>query len=240
MASSADLAGRTAVVTGASGGIGAAVSEALAGAGAVVCMVARNPERLEAAARRAGGTAIIADVADPAGAEAMREAVLRAAGGGGVDILVNAAGSFDLAPVHETTPDMFDRMIAGNLTAPFLAIRALLPGMLEAGRGDVVTVGSVAGRKAFPQNGAYSAAKFGARGLHAVLDEELRGTGVRATLVEPAATDTPIWDPLDPDARDDLPSRSHMLPAGRVAEAILYIVTRPPDVRIPVLAVERS
>lgn len=236
MASSANLAGRVAVVTGASGGIGAAVSRALAGAGATVWMVARGRERLEAAAGEVGGRALAADVTDPAGAEAVR----RATGPGPVDVLVNAAGSFDLAPVAETSPAMFARMVAGNLTAPFLAIRALLPGMLEARRGHVVTIGSVAGRKAFPGNGAYSAAKFGVRGLHAVLDEELRGTGVRATLLEPAATDTPIWDPLDPDGREDLPSRAAMLDPGRVADAVLYIVTRPPDVRIPALAVERS
>lgn len=199
-------------------------------------MVARGRERLEAAAREAGGRAVAADVADAAGADAVRRAV----GTQPVDILVNAAGSFELAPVAETDPDMFARMIDGNLMAPFLTIRALLPGMLEAGRGHVVTIGSVAGRQAFPQNGAYSASKFGVRGLHAVLDEELRGTGVRATLVEPAATDTTLWDPLDPDGREDLPSRSAMLSPERVAESVLYIVTRPPDVRIPAIAVERS
>lgn len=236
MASSAELAGRTAVVTGASGGIGAAVSRALADAGAAVWMVARNRERLEAAARDAGGQPLVADLGEPAGAESVR----RATAAGPVDILVNAAGSFDLAPVAQTDPEMFGRMIAGNLTAPFLAIRALLPAMLEAGRGDIVTIGSVAGRRAFPHNGAYSAAKFGVRGLHAVLDEELKGTGVRATLLEPAATDTPLWDPLDPDGREDLPSRAAMLDPARVADAVLYIVTRPPDVRIPALAVERS
>ena len=235
MASSAELDGRTAVVTGASGGIGRAVCRSLAAAGASVWMVARDAGRLEAAAGDVGGRALAADLADPAGADLVRTAV-----GHPVDILVNAAGSFELAPVAETSPEMFSRMIEGNLLAPFLAIRAVLPGMLQAGRGHVVTIGSVAGRRAFPANGAYSAAKFGVRGLHAVLDEELRGTGVRATLVEPAATDTPLWDPLDPDGRADLPSRNAMLAPERVAETVLYIVTRPPDVRIPAVAVERS
>lgn len=229
------LTGRTAIVTGASGGIGTAISRRLVAAGATVWMAARGKERLESAAREAGGRAVAADAADPAGAEA-----IRAAAGERVDILVNAAGTFALAPVAETTPDMFARMIAGNLTAAFLAIRAVLPGMLSAGHGHIVTIGSVAGRKAFPGNGAYSAAKFGVRGLHAVLDEELRGTGVRTTLVEPAATDTPIWDPLDPDGRPDLPSRAAMLSPERVADTVLYVVTRPADVHIPALAVERS
>ena len=229
------LAGQTAVVTGASGGIGLAVSRALAEAGAVVWMAARGRERLAAAAEEVGGRAVVCDLADLAGVETLRAAVR-----GGVDILVNAAGGFELAPVSETSPEMFGRMVAGNLVAPFLAIRALLPGMLEVGRGTIVTVGSVAGRKAFSGNGAYSASKFGVRGLHAVLDEELRGTGVRATLLEPAATDTPIWDPLDPDGREDLPSRSAMLPPERVADAVIHIVTRPPEVRMPVVSVERS
>jgi hypothetical protein len=90
--------------------------------------------------------------------------------------------------------EAFDRMIAVNLRAAFLLMRAFVPGMLARGRGHIVTIGSVAGRQAFPSNGAYSASKFGVRGLHAVLAAELRGTGVRATFVEPAATDTPLWD----------------------------------------------
>ncbi len=70
--------------------------------------------------------------------------------------------------------------------------------------------------------------------------EELRGTGVRSTLVEPAATDTPIWDPLGPDTRDDLPSRRDMLDPSAVADAVLYAFSRPPGVHLPVIAVQRS
>ncbi len=103
-----------------------------------------------------------------------------------------------------------------------------------------MTVGSVAGRRAFPSNGAYSASKYGQRGLHEVLVEELRGTGVRATLVEPAATDTPLWDPLDPDRDPHLPDRDAMLRAGDVAETVLFAVTRPAHVRTPLLKIERG
>ena len=159
---------------------------------------------------------------------------------GPLDALVNAAGDFDLSPVAATDPAMFDRMVDANLRGPFHMIRAFLPAMLEAGRGHVVTIGSVAGRIAFPGNGAYSASKYGVRGLHAVLEQELRGTGVRCTLVDPAATDTAIWDPLDPDARDDLPSRADMLPATAVADAVHYAITRPSGVRIPAVSIERS
>ena len=236
MASSADLEGRAVLVTGATGGIGRAVARQLAEAGAVLYLVARTRDRLEAVAGELGGTALPADSGDPEAVAAVRSRVE----GHELYGLVNAAGTFDLAPVAETSPDLLERMIHGNLRAPVLMTRALLPGMLERGRGHVVTVGSVAGRVPLPGNGAYAASKYGVRGFHAVLEQELRGTGVRSTLVEPAATDTGIWDPLDPDGRDDLPGRAAMLSSDAVADAILYAMTRPPSVSIPTVAVQRS
>lgn len=160
--------------------------------------------------------------------------------GGPPDIVVNSAGVFGIRPLAEETVNGFDAQLAVNLRAPFLVIRALLPAMLRRGSGTFVTVGSVSGYKAFPGNGAYSASKFGLRGLHEVLVEELRGTGLRATLVEPSATDTELWDPLDPDADPHLPSRSDMLRALDVAEAVVFAVTRPHGVNLPVLRMERG
>ena len=112
--------------------------------------------------------------------------------------------------------------------------------MLRRNRGHIVLVGSVAGRTAFPGNSAYSASKFGLRGMHEVLREETRGTGVRTSLVEPGACDTPLWDPIDPDRHPGLPSRDGMLEARQVAEAILFLVTRPATVQIPLLQIERA
>lgn len=237
MALSAELAGRRFLVAGASGGIGLATARRLAAAGARLVLVARSPEPLEAAARETGASAIPGDAADPDFINRLRA---RLEGDGPLNGLINAAGAFDLAPVVSTSPEMFTAMVRANLTGPFLLIRAFLPAMLEAGDGHIVTVGSVAGRTAFPGNGAYSASKFGVRGLHAVLEQELRGTGVRCTLIEPGATDTAIWDPIDPDARHDLPDRAAMLPADAVADAIHFAVTRPPDVHVPVVPVQRS
>jgi NADP-dependent 3-hydroxy acid dehydrogenase YdfG len=160
--------------------------------------------------------------------------------GGPPDLVVNAGGVFGIESLHQETVAHLDLELSLNLRAPFLLVRALLPSMLERGSGLVVNVGSVAGRRAFPGNGAYSAAKFGLRGFHEVLVEELRGTGVRASLLEPAATDTPIWDALDPDADRDLPSRADMLRPEDVADAVFFLATRPEQVRIPLLQIERA
>ena len=251
------LVGRTALVTGASRGIGREVARRLATRGARVHAVARSGDALadlalevsrggrggDGSARGGeGGGAVepvVCDLRDDASVWlALDELAERA--GGPPDLVVNAAGVFGIAPVAEETVNGFDAQIAVNLRAPFLVIRALLPAMLERGSGTIVNVGSVSGRKAFPGNGAYSASKFGLRGLHEVLVEELRGTGVRATLEEPAATDTGLWDPLDPDDDPDLPSRREMLAVSDVAEAVLFAVTRPAGVTLPALRVERG
>jgi NADP-dependent 3-hydroxy acid dehydrogenase YdfG len=232
-----DFEGRRILVTGASGGIGAAIVDRLTAAGADVTATARREDRLRALAEATGAGVIAADASVASEVDQLAATILA---DGPPFAVINAVGAFDLAPVAETDPDMFERMIAGNLRAPFLVTRALLPAMLEAGAGHIVTIGSVASRAAFPGNGAYSASKFGMRGLHEVLVEELRGTGVRATLVEPAATDTPIWDPHDPDRRDDLPGRDVMLPAAAVADAVVYAITRPPEVHIPSVSIQRS
>ncbi len=209
-------------------------------AGARVAMVARGRDALEQAADRIGGQPIPADVATTDGADTLRAAVDAWLDGAAPDILVHAAGSFELAPIAETDPAMFDRQIAGNLRGPFLVMRAFLPAMLERGSGHILSVGSIAGRQAFPRNGAYSASKFGLRGLHEVLALELRGTGVRSTLVEPAATDTTLWDDIGPDADPNLPSRSAMLDPAAVADAVLYALGRPATVDIRTIAIERS
>ena len=233
------LAGASVLVAGATGGIGRAVAEGVASAGGRLHLLSRSADTLASLATSTGGRTWSADLTDDAEVWSALDALqdtLR----GPPDAIVNAAGAFDLAPFAETSVEMFDRNLAVNLRGPFLVIRALLPAMLERRRGRIVNVGSVAGRRALPGNAAYGASKFGLRGLHEVLVEELRGTGVTATLVEPSATDTRLWDPLSPDGRDDLPSRSDMLAPELVAEAVMFALTRPPEVRIPLIQIERG
>lgn len=233
------LVGRTALVTGASRGIGRRTVEMLADEGARVFCLARSADALSDLAREVGAEPLAADLADDvatwAALDEMRDAV-----GGAPDIVVNAAGVFGIESCATVSVRQFDEHLAVNLRGPFLVVRALLPAMLERGSGLIVNVGSVAGRKAFPGNAAYSASKYGLRGFHEVLLEELRGTGVRASLVEPAATDTSLWDPLDPDGDPGLPDRASMLGVGDVADAIVFLATRPATVAFPVLQVERG
>lgn len=239
------LPGRTALVTGASRGIGRAVARRFADEGARVWALARSEDALVELARE-GGTApggriepVVCDLTDDTAVwHALDELTDRE--GGPPGIVVNSAGVFGIRSLAEETVNAFDAHLEVNLRAPFLVIRSLLPTMLERGSGIIVNIGSVAGYKAFPGNGAYSASKFGLRGLHEVLVEELRGTGVRATLVEPSATDTELWDPLSPDDDADLPDRADMLGADDVAETVLFAVTRPEGVRVPLLRVERG
>ena len=239
MTDRASLRGQTALVTGASRGIGARVAETLAEAGARVWLMARSEALIREHARRLGGVALVADLTDETAVWNALDG-LQDELGGPPSLVVNAAGVFGLSAVARTSVKDFDDHLDVNLRGTFLVVRSLLPAMLERGDGLIVNVGSVAGRKAFPGNAAYSAAKFGLRGFHEVLLEEIRGTGVRATLLEPAATDTPLWDPLDPDTDPGLPDRASMLSPDDVAEAILFVATRPPLVRIPVLQIERA
>jgi NADP-dependent 3-hydroxy acid dehydrogenase YdfG len=232
------LDGRVAVVTGASRGIGLATARALAAAGARVAMLARSAAPLSAAAREIGALAVPCDVADE---RAVHEALKRVnADAGDPEILVNNAGVFQLAPFEQTSAVDLRRTLDINLVGPFLLTRAVLPGMRIARRGHIVTIGSIADRATFPENAAYAASKFGARAVHQVLREELRGSGVRATLVSPGPTNTALWDDVGPDDRAGFTPRARMLSATDVADAVLFAVTRADDVNVDELRLSRA
>ncbi|HET8622868.1 MAG TPA: SDR family oxidoreductase [Gemmatimonadales bacterium] len=230
----AALAGRVAVVTGASRGIGAAVAAALRDAGARVVRLARTIPT----GTHEGYHDLRCDLTDPAAVENAAQRVLTDAGV--PDVVVSNAGAFLLQPLEATTPEAFDVQIAANLRGPYHVARAFLPAMRRAGTGVYVTVGSVADHVAFAGNTAYAATKYGLRGLHETLVAEFRGSGVRLTLVSPGPTDTAVWDPVDPDSRPGFIPRAAMLRPADVAEAVLFTVTRPRHVRIDWLRINPS
>jgi NADP-dependent 3-hydroxy acid dehydrogenase YdfG len=235
------LSGRTAVVTGASRGIGAAIAAALAAEGARVVMLARNEAKLkERSASLKGSIPIACDVTKP---ESVEKAARRIATElkGAPDILVNNAGIFGVSPIEETSADFFIETINTNLVGPFLFVRSFLADMKKRKRGHIVTIGSIADRTIYTGNAAYSAAKFGVRAVHEVLRAELRGTGVRATLISPAATDTEIWNTVaitDPAGKPH--STRPMLDPDDVARAVMFALTQPERVNIDELRLSRT
>lgn len=232
----------TALVTGASRGIGRAVADRLAAAGVAVAALARSADALVALARAHPDGRVLplaCDLRDAAATAAALDAAT-AAFGGAPDLLVNNAGVFTVAPAHETDPLDFTAVLDANLAAPFRVVRALLPAMRARGAGHVVTIGSVADRQPFPGNAAYAASKYGLRALHEVLRAECRGSGVRCTLVSPGPVDTPLWDPLDPDRREGFTPRAQMLAADDVADAVFYAATRRAAVNVDELRLGRA
>jgi len=220
------LQGQTALVTGASRGIGATVAELLAAEGARVIRVARTLQH-----RTAGAVQDIpCDLTDWTQVTRLASSVIGQ--GGPPDIVVSNAGAFLLRRLDATEPDDLDRQLATNLRAPFALARAFLPAMSRRGWGSFVTVGSVADHVGYPENAAYAASKYGLRGLHETLLEEYRGTGIRLTLVSPGPTDTSAWDPYDPDRREGFIPRAGMLCPVDVAEAVLFVATRPAHVLV--------
>ena len=219
------LAGRVAVVAGASRGIGLASATALAAAGATVVRLARSLEP----GRRDGFIDVRCDITDD---DDLRAAVDIATAAGTPEIVIASTGAFALAPFEQATRADLEAQLAANVQGPFALAQAFVPGMRRRGTGLVVLIGSVTDHMGLPGNSAYAASKYALRGMHETLVAELRGSGVRCSLLSPGATDTPLWDPLDPDHRDDLPDRAAMLRPADVAEAVMFLATRPAHVHI--------
>jgi short-subunit dehydrogenase len=176
-----DLQGSTVLLTGASGGIGQAIATALDARGARLLITGRRAERLDEIAAALGGRPVPlpADLSDGAAAADL------AARAGAVDVLVANAALPASGPVVDFTPDQIDRALDVNLRAPLQLTRALLPGMIERGRGHVLFVSSLSGKVASVGSSLYSATKFGLRGFASGLREDLDGTGVGVTVVFP-------------------------------------------------------
>lgn len=232
------LAGRTALITGGSRGIGFECARALVAEGMLVALVARDSDTLRGAAERLGSRAawIGVDLSDDVAAMAR---LIRRRLVAGVDVIVNNAAEFFVASAEDTSVEDFERALRVNLSAHFGIVREFLGGMKERGSGHIVTIGSIADAQGLKGNAAYSASKFGLRGLHEVLREELRGTGVRTTLISPARVDTTIWaSPRASKVRRV--AEQGMIPAAAVGDAVRYVVTQPAEVNVDELRLSRS
>lgn len=204
-------------------------------------MIARNEARLKEVAKDLKGSIpLTCDVSDPKSVEKAAKQIDRELGGA-PDILVNNAGIFGVSIVEETTTEFFVDTIDTNLVGPFLFIRAFLSAMKKRKSGHIVTIGSVADRTIFTGNAAYSAAKFGLRAVHEVLRAELRGSGVRASLISPASTDTEIWNSVavtDPAGKPH--STRPMLSPDDVVAAVMFALTQPERVNVDELRLSHS
>jgi len=220
------LAGKVAVITGASRGIGAAVAARFSADGAIVIRLARSLE----AGRTASSLDLPTDLMKEA--EVMGAAAEALDAFGAPDLVVSNAGAFMLAPLASTPVAEFERQWAVNARAPFLVARAFLPAMRDAGRGRHIAIGSVSDYRAFPENAAYASSKFALRGLHEVLREEFRDSGIRFTLISPGPTDTAAWDAVNPDQRPGFIPRRGMLRPDDIAAAVYYVATSAPWIDI--------
>ncbi|ORT55989.1 SDR family NAD(P)-dependent oxidoreductase [Streptomyces sp. CB03238] len=213
------------LVTGASSGIGEAVADRFAADGRCRLLLGgRDEERLAAVARRTGGGALRADLAERAGVERLAAEALEREGR--VDVLVAAAGIGWAGPFPRMPADAVDRLIAVNLTSVVHLVRLLLPPMAERGVGHLVMIGSMAGRVGVANEAVYATTKGGLLAFADSLRYELAGTRVGVTVVLPGAVDTPFFTTRGVPYHRDHP---RPVPAERVAEVVWRAVVRGRD-----------
>lgn len=223
---SGPLAGRRALVTGASSGIGAATARALATAGARVALLARDREALDAIARDApDALALPCDVGDAAAVAAAVEAASTRLGG--LDLVVPAAGVGRFGDTADFPVEDWDLVMDVGLRGTFLTVRAVLP-HLRRSRGHLVAIASIAALRPFAGSAAYCAMKAGVRALAQVVAEENRRSGVRVTNLVLGSVDSPFWERA---GGTGLP-RERMLSPQDVADAIVRVAATPPSMSI--------
>jgi NADP-dependent 3-hydroxy acid dehydrogenase YdfG len=219
-----ELEGKVALVTGASGGIGAAVARKLHEAGASVGLISRRGDDLGLER----GLGMTCDVRDRSAVGTASDAVVERFGR--LDIVVANAGVGAYGPFLELDPERLEAMIDINLKGTLYTAAATLPHLIAAGEGDFLALASVAGLRAFPGEAVYNASKFGQLGFTRALDHELRERGVRATCICPGGVKTDFAIGAGREEGD--PELDGMLTADEVADVVLFTVTRPRRMRI--------
>jgi 3-oxoacyl-[acyl-carrier protein] reductase len=219
-----NLEGKVALVTGASGGIGAAVARSLNGQGVKLALASRSGSDLGIADAVSGPC----DVRDPAALEDLAERTVERFGG--LDILVANAGVGAYGSFLDLPPEHLEEMIDVNVKGTLYAVRAALPHLLRSEAADIVTLASEAGRRGLPYEAVYCASKFAQVGFTAALDHELRERGVRCTNVCPGGVSTDFA--MGHGRTRDMPQLAGMMRPEDVAEAVLFVVTRPRTHRI--------
>jgi NADP-dependent 3-hydroxy acid dehydrogenase YdfG len=227
---------RVALVTGASSGIGAATVRSLAAAGFETVAAARRVERCEELAREVDGRALRLDVADPDSVAELTEALPE------VSVVVNnAGGALGLDPVTESDEDKWRQMYETNVMGVMRVTKVLLPALERSGDGHIVVVGSVAGVEVYPGGAGYTAAKHAANAVTRTLRLELLGKPIRVSEVAPGMVETEfslVRFEGDQDRADRVYEGTTPLTAEDVADAIAYVVTRPPHVDVDYLSVK--
>ena len=220
------LKDQVAVVTGAGRGIGAAIATKLASMGVTVVLCGRTLKTLQATASRisaAGGQSepVVCDVSDLKSVEELAATVKQTFGR--VDILVNNAGIGGFAaPLHEMTPEAWEKILNTNLRGVFYCIRSFAPMMIRGGGGHVVNISSLAGKNPLPNGAAYAASKWGLNGLSYSIAEELRTHNIRVSVVCPGSVDTELGPHTGKDSKK-------MLKPDDVAHVVTMMVTQAPQ-----------
>lgn len=241
---------RPVVVTGASSGIGEATARMLGAGGHPVVLGARRVERLERTAAgivEAGGEAypLRLDLGDPASVDAFVKSAVDCLGE--IDVLVNAAGRFVPYAATDPRPDDFDAVVGVNLLGTHRLVAAVLPAMIERGRGDVVFVTSEVVRSPRVRAGSYVSSKWGLTGYARSLQMELEHTGVRASIVQPGQTVSEMggdWDPsvtteiLEEWIRWGVARHAHFLHPDTVAAVVRTVIDAPPGTHLTFVEVE--
>jgi NADP-dependent 3-hydroxy acid dehydrogenase YdfG len=228
--------GRTALVTGASSGIGAAAVRSLAAAGFEVVAAARRLERCEELAREVGGRALRLDVIDDDSVDQLAEALPD------LDVLINnAGGALGSEPIAEADEEHWRQMYETNVMGVMRVTKALMPSLERSGDAHIVVVGSVSGVEVYPGGGGYTAAKHAVHAVTRTLRLELLGKPIRVTEIAPGLVETEfslVRYGGDEEKAAKIYEGTVPLTGEDVADAIAYVVTRPPHVDIDYVSIK--